>query len=78
MQTIANDGGKNRILLGDPLTAAFFSNSWLCRRIYALLESFSGIIYQGGMEAVFWGLEAFVLFLCNTATWRGWGKSIIR
>lgn len=52
MQTIANDGGKNRILLGDPLTA-FFSNSWLCRRIYALLESFSGIIYQGGMEAVF-------------------------
>ena len=24
MQTIANGGGKNRILLGDPLTAAFF------------------------------------------------------
>lgn len=81
MQTIANDGGKDRILLGDPLTAAFFfffPNSWLCRWVYALVESFSGIIYQGGMEAVFWCSEAFVLFLCNTATWKGWGKSIIR
>ena len=24
MQTIVNDGGKNRILLGNPLSAAFF------------------------------------------------------